>query len=89
MSKSKRPKQNGLVKRFTSAQAELAAKISNDIAEGIDCGESRQKLRMAVAYFADVACVERMRSRDLEANVKMFKAAKALMDSVLQHELTP
>ena len=47
-----------LVTRFTEEQAELAAKISNDISEGIDCGESREVLRMAIAYWADAFCAE-------------------------------
>lgn len=63
--------------------AELAAKISNDIAEEIDCGESRKNLRMAVAYWADVACVESQRRAEAESTVAIFKSAKALMDVVL------
>lgn len=71
------------VRRFTDKQAELAAKISNDIAEDIDCGESRETLRMAVSYFADVACVESQRRAAAESTVAIFKSAKALMDVVL------
>lgn len=72
-----------LVRRFTDKQAELAAKISNDIAEDIDCGESRKSLRMAVAYFADVACVEAERRAAAESKLEIFKCAKGLMDAAL------
>jgi hypothetical protein len=71
------------VRRFSDKKAELAAKISNDIAEDIDCGEPRTTLRMAVAYFADVACVESQRRAEAESTVAIFKSAKALMDVVL------
>lgn len=72
-----------LVRRFTAKQAELAAKISNDIAEDIDCGESRRTLRMAVAYFADVACVEAQRRAAAESKLELFRCAKGLMDAAL------
>ena len=72
-----------LVRRFTDKQAELAAKISNDIAEDIDCGESRKTLRMVVAYFADVACVESQRRADAESKLAIFRWAKGLMDAAL------
>lgn len=84
-----KPKRDGrvrsseLVRRFSDKQADLAAKISNDIAEDIDCGESRKTLRMAVAYFADVACVESQRRAEAESTVVIFKSAKALMDVVM------
>lgn len=79
-----KPKSKELVSRFTDKQAELAAKISNDIAEDIDCGESRKSLRMAVAYWADVATVESQKRASLEAKVAMFRNAKSLMDTVLE-----
>lgn len=69
--------------KFTEKQAELAAKISNDIAEGIDCGESRKTLRMAIAYFADVACEEARRRAAAESKVELFRCAKRLMDAAL------
>ena len=75
-----------LVRRFTVKQAEIAAKISNDIAEDIDCGESRKSLRMAVAYFADVACVESQRRAAAESKLEIFRCAKALMDAALPSE---
>ncbi len=56
----------GLVKRFSKKEAELAMKISNDIAEDIDNGESRKQLRMAVAYYHDLFVTEaENRSADL------------------------
>ena len=70
-------------RRFSDKQAELAVKVSNDIAENIDCGESRKTLRMAVAYFSDLACEESKRRAEAESTVAIFKSAKALMDVVL------
>ncbi len=75
-----------MVERFSFKQAELAAKISNDIAEDIDGGESREELKMAVAYWADVACAEAQRRAEAESTVKIFKTAKALMDTVLNEQ---
>jgi hypothetical protein len=86
MSKPKRPahvRSSELVRRFTDKQAQCAAKISNDIAEDIDCGESRRTLRMAVAYFADVACVEAQRRAAAESKLEIFRCAKGLMDAAL------
>jgi len=51
-----KPLSDRLQDRFTKEQAELAAKISNDIAEDIDNHESKKDLRMAVDYWASVAC---------------------------------
>lgn len=62
-----------LVKRFTKRQAEFAAKVSNDIAEDMDLGESREELRMVVAYFQDLACVEAVERARLQS---MLTAAK-------------
>ncbi|MEM0966595.1 MAG: hypothetical protein AAGJ81_10650 [Verrucomicrobiota bacterium] len=42
--------------RWTEKQKEIAYKVSNDIAEGIDCKESRKTLRMCVAIWADLYC---------------------------------
>lgn len=81
--KSKTKKCTDLAMRFTEKQAELAAKISNDIAEGVDCGESVKSLRMAVAYFADLACVEAQRSAAAESQIELFRCAKGLMDAAL------
>ncbi len=35
---------------------ELAAKLSNDIHEGIDCGETRAQLRAAISWWSMHAC---------------------------------
>lgn len=80
---------SGLVSRFTDKQAELAMKISNDIAEDIDCGESRKTLRMALSYWADVACVEAQRRAAAESAVATFKIAKSIMDVVLPPNVEP
>lgn len=80
--KSRRSLQR-MVGRFSDKQAELAEKISNDIAEDIDCGESRRTLRMAVAYFADAACLEAQRRASAESKLELFRCAKGLMDAAL------
>lgn len=69
--------------RFTKKEAELAAKISNDIAEGIDCGESRHDLRMAVSYFAEMASMEAGHRVVAESNLGLFRIAKSMMDAAL------
>lgn len=78
----------GLVRRFSPDEAELAAKLSNDIAEGIDCGECRTDLRKAIAYWADVAAVEGQRRAAMESQLAIFRSAKALMDTVLSPNAT-
>jgi hypothetical protein len=78
-----RVRSSDLVRRFTDKQAELAAKISNDIAEDIDCGESRKSLRMAVAYFAAVASVEAQGRAAAESKLAIFRCAKGLMDAAI------
>lgn len=76
--------------RFTKKQAELAAKISNDIAEGIDCGESRHDLRMAVSYFSYLANTEAQFRVSAEEKLEFIRLAKALIDSALtKHTPTP
>lgn len=76
----------GLVKRFNKKEAALAAKISNDIAEGIDCGETSKQLRMAVAYFADVASVQCQRAAAAESRLEFYRIAKQIMDQALDRE---
>lgn len=73
----------GLVKRFSRKEAEMAAQISNDIAEDIDNKHTRAQLRMAVAYYSDLFAVEAGKRREFESKVKLFEAAKGLMDAVL------
>lgn len=67
----------GLVKRFNKKEAALAAKISNDIAEGIDGGETRNCLRMAVAYYADLACVNLQRAVAAEDHLRYLRFSRA------------
>ena len=38
--------------QFTKAEVELAAKVSNDISEDIDCKETRAQLRRCIAYWS-------------------------------------
>lgn len=70
-------------RRHTKAEQELAAKISNDIAEGIDCGESRQVLRMAVAHWTDEACDQAQRREVAESKLSIIASAKAIMDAAM------
>lgn len=44
--------------KFTKKQIELADKIINDVAEDIDCGESKKDLRMAISYLASSSIKE-------------------------------
>ena len=44
---------SGLAARWSDAQIESADKIVNDIAEDIDCGQSRAMHRRAIAILAD------------------------------------
>lgn len=53
----------------------LAEKISNDVAEDIDCGESREKLRMAVYYWSSVAAKEASERARLQMMLKLVKIA--------------
>jgi hypothetical protein len=78
-----KPTASDLVKRFEK-NVELARKIANDIAEDIDCGESRNTLRMAVSYFADLANAEAIKRDQAETAIRLFKMAKELMDSALK-----
>lgn len=74
MSKKTKKRETGLVVRFTQKQRRLAEQISNDIAEDIDNGESREQLRMAVAYWADVAAVNAMERSSLKTQLLLAKA---------------
>jgi hypothetical protein len=59
---------------------DLALKVSNDISEDIDGGESREELRDVIRWWADKACDEAQRRATAEQTVKMFTLAKQLMD---------
>jgi len=76
-----------LVARFTRPQAELAADICNDIAEGIDNGESRDTLRMVVAFYADLHCVASRRAAAAESRLKSIAIAKGIVDDALKDAL--
>lgn len=60
--------------------SELSAKISNDISEDIDCGESRRTLRRAVKEWADEACEAHRRRADAETHLKMLAPALGLLE---------
>jgi hypothetical protein len=80
----KRNRNSELVKRFSKKQAERAAQISNDIAEGVRRVHSIKDIEMAVAYYADVACVEAQKRARLESKLALYVSAKALMDLALR-----
>ena len=67
------------LRHFNKKQADLAAKISNDISEGIDCGESRKALRMAVDYWADQYSKEVNRRVVVEDELLTLKLKIALL----------
>lgn len=69
-------KRKGLVERFSKREQELAAKISNDIAENIDCRETRAKLRMAIAFYADVVEVKSQEISNLTFKIGAMKRCK-------------
>jgi hypothetical protein len=71
--------QTGLAQRlFTKKQADLAAKIANDIAEGMDFKESKSDLRMAVHYWSCVASdANNLRiSRDSQAVINAIESLR-------------
>ncbi len=75
-----------LVRRFTKKQTEFAAKVSNDISEDINCNESKEELRMVIAYWSDVAVVEsNMRAR-METQINTFQLARKLMEAALHNK---
>ena len=59
--------------------AELAAKLSNDIAESVDCGESREQLRRAIAWWADRANQQSVRVAQLESDRALVRMGWNLM----------
>ncbi len=60
-----------LQNRFSKKQSELAAKIANDIHEGINCGESQSTLRMVVDYWSCVAT-------DLQNDLSIQRSGKTI-----------
>jgi len=65
------------------AHEEMAAALANDIAEGIDNGESRRKLRQAVTYFAMKAHYEQQARLLVESRLKVMTLGLELMQSVV------
>jgi hypothetical protein len=74
--KSRRIAKNGSEARSD----QLALRIGNDIAEGIDAGESRFQLREAIGFFSRIAAEEARLRVLAEARLELFASAKALMD---------
>lgn len=64
-------------------KTETAIKIANDIAEGIDCGETREELRECINIYADMLAASQERIVTL-GNEMMMVGLKALqVDSKL------
>jgi len=60
LEKSKRTRARHCAVAAGSDLADLAAKVSNDISEEIDCGETREELRACIKWWADYAMGARM-----------------------------
>ncbi len=75
-----------LVKRFNPQKAQIAQQISNDISEGIDNGHSKRELRMAVAYYADLAAVKAERLSNAESSIEICMIANRFMNAALKDE---
>lgn len=63
----------------------MATKIANDIAEGIDCGESKAQLRDAVAWWAE-AYAKLAVTRQSEKDDKLIQALSEAVE-VLEKEM--
>lgn len=75
----------GLVKRFTKKQAELAKRISNDISEGIiDPRITHNDLRMAVSYWADVATVNAQKVVRSNQEMSLVVSGLGLVESAVE-----
>ena len=70
-------------KRISRKGRDLAEKIANDVSEGIDAGESREVLRLAVRYWSDAASREAVRCASAEDKLKVARYAKRILDTVL------
>lgn len=55
-----------MASRWTEAQKEFAYKVVNDIAEDVDCFESREELRMALNIYADLLWDANVELRDMK-----------------------
>lgn len=67
--------------QFTPAEIETAESLANDVAEGIDNGESRRKLRRAVQYFALQHHYERQARLLAESRLTMVRLGVELINS--------
>ena len=65
-------------------RAKLAMLISNDIAEGIDCGESREMLRMTVSYYATEHNNAFMQLAQAKSQLQIFKLAFEAMKCAIE-----
>jgi hypothetical protein len=72
-----------VVRRFFATDKELAETVANDIAEDIDCGETREQLRVAIQFWAAEAAREAQERAALESQITIYRSAKALMDVAL------
>ena len=63
--------------------ADLAHKLANDISEGIDAGESRQKLREAIAYWADEATDQCQMRVMAESDMQVVIGSRKLIASIM------
>lgn len=66
--------------KYTQRQIEKAQQIANDISEGTCSHYVRTDLRMAVGYYADLACAESIRSAKLESKLQIIRFAKRIFD---------
>jgi hypothetical protein len=66
------------------SEADMAESVANDVAEGIDNGESRRKLRRAVQYFALQLHYERQDRMLAESRLAAMKLGLALMNSAIE-----
>ena len=72
-------------RKFTKAQEELALKISNDISEDIDCGETKKQLRMAVKYWADAHCETAIELNCLKTTIRLFGLGQQGLKEMINH----
>lgn len=69
------------VTQFTLDEVDMAMSVANDVAEGIDNGESRRKLRRAVQYFALQHHYERQARLLAESRLTMVRLGVELINS--------
>lgn len=76
-----------LSERWTAAEKELAYKVRNDIAEGIDCKETRAQLRQCVAVYADLYC-DLHTQREATASEKLLNEIKSILSANIEQSQT-